>query len=104
MSNKKERSNYIPTGPWQRLTSERVYETPWISVYHETVITPDRKSTRLNSSHVAISYAVFCLHTTRHPSSITPLRPYTTLFRADRIRATPDSALNDWQAIRGSHE
>src|SRR5690625_7015711 len=25
------------------------------------VLTPDRKSTRLNSSHVAISYAVFCL-------------------------------------------
>src|SRR5699024_11757508 len=24
-------------------------------------ITPDRKSTRLNSSHVSISYAVFCL-------------------------------------------
>ena len=24
-------------------------------------ITPDRKSTRLNSSHVRISYAVFCL-------------------------------------------
>src|SRR5207253_3889017 len=24
-------------------------------------LTPDRKSTRLNSSHVAISYAVFCL-------------------------------------------
>src|SRR5690625_5564757 len=24
---------------------------------------PDRKSTRLNSSHVAISYAVFCLKT-----------------------------------------
>src|SRR5699024_12855341 len=24
----------------------------------------DRKSTRLNSSHVSISYAVFCLHTT----------------------------------------
>src|SRR5690625_6786776 len=24
-------------------------------------IAPDRKSTRLNSSHVAISYAVFCL-------------------------------------------
>src|SRR5690625_5586053 len=27
-------------------------------------ITPDRKSTRLNSSHVAISYAVFCLKET----------------------------------------
>src|SRR5690606_42051577 len=26
-----------------------------------TVATPDRKSTRLNSSHVKISYAVFCL-------------------------------------------
>src|SRR5690606_41058048 len=25
------------------------------------VFTPDRKSTRLNSSHVKISYAVFCL-------------------------------------------
>src|SRR5690554_7739405 len=27
----------------------------------DTVITADRKSTRLNSSHVRISYAVFCL-------------------------------------------
>src|SRR3984893_19203210 len=26
----------------------------------------DRKSTRLNSSHVAISYAVFCLHKEQH--------------------------------------
>src|SRR5690625_5851219 len=26
----------------------------------------DRKSTRLNSSHVAISYAVFCLKTKKH--------------------------------------
>src|SRR5699024_12175238 len=25
------------------------------------IINPDRKSTRLNSSHVSISYAVFCL-------------------------------------------
>src|SRR5699024_11908852 len=28
---------------------------------HIAVIGPDRKSTRLNSSHVSISYAVFCL-------------------------------------------
>src|SRR5690625_5318507 len=28
---------------------------------HTTLETQDRKSTRLNSSHVAISYAVFCL-------------------------------------------
>src|SRR5438874_12649307 len=29
---------------------------------------PDRKSTRLNSSHVEISYAVFCLKKKRNPS------------------------------------
>src|SRR5690625_5452034 len=28
---------------------------------HESIHFKDRKSTRLNSSHVAISYAVFCL-------------------------------------------
>src|SRR5690349_9065728 len=37
----------------------------------------DRKSTRLNSSHVEISYAVFC---PRPPRST--LFPYTTLFRS----------------------
>src|SRR5690349_24180912 len=31
--------------------------------------TADRKSTRLNSSHVEISYAVFCLKKKRKPSS-----------------------------------
>src|SRR5437870_2905862 len=44
----------------------------------------DRKSTRLNSSHVAISYAVFCL---RPPSPHTTLFPYTTLFRSERVFA-----------------
>src|SRR5207253_6675451 len=29
---------------------------------HREPLYRDRKSTRLNSSHVAISYAVFCLH------------------------------------------
>src|SRR5690606_42070410 len=31
------------------------------SVYAKLLDDPDRKSTRLNSSHVKISYAVFCL-------------------------------------------
>src|SRR5439155_24644818 len=31
-------------------------------------VRPDRKSTRLNSSHVAISYAVFCLKKKKHIS------------------------------------
>src|SRR5262245_33770105 len=41
----------------------------------------DRKSTRLNSSHLGISYAVFCL-IRRAPSS--SIFPYTTLFRSAR--------------------
>src|SRR2546430_12585358 len=32
-----------------------------VSVYDPLVERPDRKSTRLNSSHSQISYAVFCL-------------------------------------------
>src|SRR5690625_5513086 len=32
-----------------------------IIIFIDTSSTRDRKSTRLNSSHVAISYAVFCL-------------------------------------------
>src|SRR5436309_15855983 len=34
---------------------------PSVTVAPPTVVVPDRKSTRLNSSHVKISYAVFCL-------------------------------------------
>src|SRR5260221_396552 len=58
----------------------------------------DRKSTRLNSSHTAISYAVFCLKKNVHlegvasdnlifflmiqPPPRSTLFPYTTLFRS----------------------
>src|SRR3712207_8986172 len=34
---------------------------------------PDRKSTRLNSSHANISYAVFCLKKKYHDSCFAPL-------------------------------
>src|SRR5690348_12749505 len=44
----------------------------------------DRKSTRLNSSHPSISYAVFCL-LPRPPRST--LFPYTTLFRSRGSRS-----------------
>src|SRR3712207_8029573 len=33
----------------------------WVNSYHVSLPTADRKSTRLNSSHANISYAVFCL-------------------------------------------
>ena len=36
------------------------------------VIGRDRKSTRLNSSHVVISYAVFCLKKKKHTSELKP--------------------------------
>src|SRR5260221_3508260 len=35
-----------------------------------TVLTRDRKSTRLNSSHTVISYAVFCLRKEEHTSEL----------------------------------
>src|SRR3712207_8091878 len=38
----------------------------------------DRKSTRLNSSHANISYAVFCLKKKKHPA-YTWTAPYTRL-------------------------
>src|SRR3989442_7629126 len=48
----------------------------------------DRKSTRLNSSHVRISYAVFCLKKKKYPifrstsanCSVHPLTPASMLF------------------------
>src|SRR5690625_6326403 len=35
----------------------------------ESIAAIDRKSTRLNSSHVAISYAVFCLKKKKEPTT-----------------------------------
>src|SRR5438477_9722543 len=32
-----------------------------VPLYNREIVLPDRKSTRLNSSHMSISYAVFCL-------------------------------------------
>src|SRR5688500_14296017 len=58
--------------------------SPWTrmrSVPSGTLIslcTTDRKSTRLNSSHLVISYAVFCSPRPPRPT----LLPYTTLFRS----------------------
>src|SRR5256885_11567991 len=41
--------------------------SPWVWV-PEVVLFLDRKSTRLNSSHLVISYAVFCLKKKKHNS------------------------------------
>src|ERR1035441_5565674 len=72
--------------------------TPSLFPHHASSVTHhsislDRKSTRLNSSHLGISYAVFCLKKKtgrlialimiRRPPRST-LFPYTTLFRSNK--------------------
>src|SRR5436305_4822820 len=58
--------------------------TPIIVTASPTIIGVrlDRKSTRLNSSHVRISYAVFCLKKKKkdhyHSTTYCPKPPYTT--------------------------
>src|SRR3712207_7706874 len=44
-----------------RVTSEDFPLSAWLGVLGLNGLTADRKSTRLNSSHANISYAVFCL-------------------------------------------
>src|SRR5256885_6428160 len=51
------------------------------------VVDTDRKSTRLNSSHLVISYAVFCLK--KNSNTRRPVRSYTMKFgRAENIVST----------------
>src|ERR1039457_1767343 len=44
----------------------------------------DRKSTRLNSSHLVISYAVFCLKKEREESAAAPAALLVRVWRAGR--------------------
>src|SRR5699024_12413170 len=46
----------LPIYTYQRVDREGTFHVEWTGNREE-----DRKSTRLNSSHVSISYAVFCL-------------------------------------------
>src|SRR5438045_65525 len=64
----------------------------------------DRKSTRLNSSHLGISYAVFCTRPLR-----TTLFPYTTLFRSraeavDSLVAQGICDTGDQWPLRADHD
>src|SRR5690554_5564759 len=47
-----------PTG---KVQISKIYRRPELSTANAATLGEDRKSTRLNSSHVRISYAVFCL-------------------------------------------
>src|SRR2546422_4065534 len=46
----------------------------------------DRKSTRLNSSHGYISYAVFCLKKKKHATARLVVRPDSTMATAIEVR------------------
>src|SRR3712207_8468092 len=45
----------------QRMVDQRIHAREYTRTYGEDIPEVDRKSTRLNSSHANISYAVFCL-------------------------------------------
>src|SRR2546430_5480268 len=78
------RSTLFPyTTLFRSLEFFRVYDADWSKQYQQEAIAPvlnkvraflinpllrgDRKSTRLNSSHSQISYAVFCLKKKKRP-------------------------------------
>src|SRR5438309_286142 len=96
------RSSSPETPPMTMLGRRRRPSAPRARIA-PSVATRDRKSTRLNSSHSSISYAVFCLKKKKHKRKATPspytyhiflffsmirrpprstLFPYTTLFRS----------------------
>src|SRR5256885_12880589 len=56
------------------------------------VLAVDRKSTRLNSSHLVISYAVFCLKKKKNDINTKPSTVYTLLLRSHLVSpaSTPD--------------
>src|SRR5256885_7321759 len=73
--------------------------------------TGDRKSTRLNSSHLVISYAVFCLKKKKntaqsqpmtHLSRTTPLSfpfLFTLALPPSRVRARPHTSTSPDQSV-----
>src|SRR5258708_11765608 len=56
--------------PGNALVYHRSCLTWSFSFGHVIVVLVDRKSTRLNSSHQIISYAVFCLRSEEHTSEL----------------------------------
>src|SRR5690349_22415409 len=76
---------------WASLSSSAVIALPGSVSF----IAGDRKSTRLNSSHVEISYAVFCLKKKKEPD----VAPSRTRFSLANERRT--KSLTHWPPIRG---
>src|SRR3712207_6967396 len=81
----------LPISGGRRSTCARETKPPgsgWSGAWSGCGRTRDRKSTRLNSSHANISYAVFCLKKKKkhahHAPAITPTRPALTTRNTSR--------------------
>src|SRR5256885_3558138 len=60
-------------GAFKPYVGAGVNYTRFSSVSFDPAVQADRKSTRLNSSHLVISYAVFCLKKKKKETSTSPL-------------------------------
>src|SRR2546422_2830680 len=60
------------------LSADRVVQTQKLPRAVTSLDKPDRKSTRLNSSHGYISYAVFCLKKKKNQRATSMLTPLVT--------------------------
>src|SRR3712207_7956565 len=76
---------------------------PGCHLLHENQRTlQDRKSTRLNSSHANISYAVFCLKKKKGPSSGHPALHLTCYQAYHKPNASPDGTIPTSQEKNGT--
>src|SRR5438045_7087620 len=75
--------------PWpprpQRSPSSSIRRSP-VSRGHRSRLPRDRKSTRLNSSHLGISYAVFCLKKKKKEKKTTTPQNNIELNRGQQIK------------------
>src|SRR5688572_31342391 len=71
----------VETRVSMRPRNQREQARPQYTVYHAGRDAPaqggDRKSTRLNSSHSQISYAVFCLKKKKSKTAHSPTKPHS---------------------------
>src|SRR5256885_461994 len=103
------RSNEVPRTKYKNQRPKAQDQRPILSMSRRTTFgatvltiflilaaTLDRKSTRLNSSHLVISYAVFCLKKKTRPSSPrSTARPSSRTLKSRQSPAFPFFFFND---------
>src|SRR2546426_5183663 len=82
-------SALVKSGKYGRLLVSKGYccKPRWSIGFKPVEAPPDRKSTRLNSSHLVISYAVFCLKKKKTQQSHQHYRQHD--HRSNRRRTSP---------------